>query len=186
MSEPEAALKDALGEAPGGVVQLWRWRLAMHLRPDQISLSWGNEHLREDICLSGFFKGGMFETERKMEAWWNTALCALELDIISPPRLQVVGGEGGERRAIYEKNNLFLSKCKLPLQPHYSQWRTSDAEFSLWVYGIHFKSVILVQRKCFSVKSSLWGRHRLPFFACFFLFVRRGFQIITFLSCFEN
>lgn len=71
--------------------------------------------------MSGFFKGGMFETERKMEAWWNTALCALELDIISPPRLQVVGGEGGERRAIYEKNNLFLSKCKLPLQPHYSQ-----------------------------------------------------------------
>ena len=52
--------------------------------------------------MSGFFKGGMFETERKMEAWWNTALCALELDIISPPRLQVVGGEGGERRAIYE------------------------------------------------------------------------------------
>ncbi|KAI4583633.1 hypothetical protein MJG53_006912 [Ovis ammon polii x Ovis aries] len=32
--------------------------------------------------------GGMFETERKMEAWWNTALCARELDVISPPRLQ--------------------------------------------------------------------------------------------------
>uniref|UniRef100_A0A8C2NNE3 Histone H2B n=1 Tax=Capra hircus TaxID=9925 RepID=A0A8C2NNE3_CAPHI len=32
------------------------------------AVSEGNEHLREDVCMSGFFKGGMFETERKMEA----------------------------------------------------------------------------------------------------------------------
>ncbi|OWK17712.1 hypothetical protein Celaphus_00009033 [Cervus elaphus hippelaphus] len=35
-------------------------------------------------------EGGMLETERKMEAWWNTALCARELDVVSPHRLQVV------------------------------------------------------------------------------------------------
>lgn len=73
--------------------------------------------------MSGFFKGGMLETERKMEAWWNTALCARELDVVSPHRLQVPRAGLGRGGQFKRKLTFFSANVNF----HFSPIILSDA-----------------------------------------------------------